>query len=202
MDHKIHFSTFSQAEDSVYGRFQHERDKFFAPLCGFLAKAGIRSDHLSYLNLVLAGLFVFFIASNVYFSVAALLAGVFVDSIDGCLARFQKTAGERGALLDIAADHAFFFIVVLTLVYFRTVDGFWGAAYVLNYLLMIVLVMAMRARNLHVFPIVRSKYYFYLLWIFFVFTGLNYLDVLMVFFSIYMILTNLFLFHNYRCSLS
>jgi phosphatidylglycerophosphate synthase len=202
MDHKVHISIFSQAEDSVYGRFQRMRDGFFEPVCSVLAKAGVQPDHLSYLNLVLAFIFVFFVQSNVYLSVAALLASLLTDALDGCLARYKKAENEGGALMDIAADHTFLFAAVLSLIHIKTVDGFWGAAFSLNYLLMIVLIMAMRAKNLHVFPVVRSKYYFYLAWLLFVFTGLNYLDILLVFFSIYMVLTNLFLFRNYRCSLS
>jgi len=202
MDHKVHFSTFSQAEDPHYSRFQHMRDGFLSPLCRFLTGIGIKADHLSYFNLVLAAVFVYFLTKNSSIAFVVGLAGLCIDGLDGCLARYQKTTSNRGALLDIAVDHIFFFIVVLALIYTKTIDGFWGATYSLNYLLMITLVIVMRNANLHVFPIVRSKLYLYLLWAIFIFTGMNYLDVFLVFFSIYMVLTNLFLFHTYRWSLS
>lgn len=201
MDHKLHLSTFSQAEDSIYQRFQRMRDRFFKPVCAFLSKIGLKADHLSYFNLVLVVPFAYFLNKSPFISFGALVLSVIVDSLDGCLARYQKDENNAGALLDIAADHFVLFSFVLVLIYAKTIDGFWGAAYAVNYLLMITLVLGMRSLNLHVFPIVRSKYYLYLLWALFIFTGLSYMDIFLVFFSIYMFLTNLFLFHNLRCSL-
>lgn len=202
MESKISFSIFSQEEDLTYSKFQGVRDRFFAPVCGVLTKVGVKPDHLSFLNLLLLVPFVFFAGLYPLISVVMLLVSLVLDSIDGCLARYQKINSAKGALLDIAVDHAFLFGVVLTLIYSQTVSGFWGAAYGLNYLLLVGLILAMRALKLQVFPVVRSKYYLYAFWIFFVFTGVNYLDIFLVFFTIYMFLTNLFLFYKLRCSLS
>ncbi len=201
MEHKLHLSTFSQAEDSFLSRFQRMRDVFFRPVSAFLTKIGVKANHLSYLTLLIMVPFVYFLNKNPLISFLAGLSTLILDALDGCLARYQKTESERGALLDIGVDHFVLFTVVLSLIYAKTIDGFWGAAYAVNYLLMISLVMAMRSLKLHVFPVVRSKYYLYLFWVIFIFTGLNYLDILLVFFSIYMFLTNLFLFHKLRCSL-
>ncbi len=202
MDHKIHLSTFSQIEDSTYERFQLMRDRFFEPVCSFFTKAGIKPNHLTFLNLLMVIPFIYFLSGSPIVSFFVLLLSVILDSLDGCLARYQKINSEKGALLDIGVDHFILFSVVLAFIFTKTIDGFWGAAYGLNYMLMIGLVMAMRSMKLHVFPIVRSKYYLYGLWALFIFTGLSYLDLFLVFFSIYMFLTNLFLFYKLRCSLS
>lgn len=201
MDEKIHFSIFSQAEEPAYAWFQRARDRFFAPLCPVLTKVGIKADYLTYLNFLLATGLVYFFTTFPYVSLVFLLLSILFDSLDGCLARYQKSTTQRGALLDIAVDHWFLFVVVFTFVATKTVDGFWGGIYAFNYLLMIILVLILRSLNMHVFPIVRSKYYLYLFWIFFLFTGLNYLDVFLVFFTVYMFFTNLLLFNTLRCSL-
>ncbi len=202
MEHKIHFSTFSNAEDSVYERLRDFRDRFWKPVCVFLTHLGVKPDHLSYLNLVMVFGFVYFLIDIPLISFFALLTSVILDSIDGSLARHQKVSSDKGSLLDIGMDHFVLMAVILTLIYTKAMDGFWGAAYAINYLVMIMHVLSMRALRLHVFPVVRSKYYLYLVWALFLFTGLNYLDVFLVFFSIYMFLTNLFLFRTFRCSLS
>lgn len=202
MDHKFHFSTFSQIEEPFYERFQRMRDRFFAPVCVLLTKAGVKPDHLSYFNLLLLLPFAYFLHSSPFVSFGVLVASLLADALDGCLARHQQSSSQRGALLDIAADHTFFLGVVLSLIFVKTVDGFWGAAYAVNYLVLIFLVMLMRSLKMHVFPVFRSKYYFFFFWTVLLFTGLSYLDIFLVFCTVYMFLTNLFLFHSFRCSIS
>lgn len=189
-------------EEPIYERFQRMRDRFFAPVCGLLTKIGVKPDHLSYFNLLLIVPFAYFLHSSPFLSLGVLLLSLLADALDGCLARHQKISSQRGALLDIAADHAFFMGVVLSLIFVRSIDGFWGAAYAVNYLILIFLVMLMRSLQMHVFPVFRSKYYLYLFWILFLFTGLGYLDIFLVFCTVYMFLTNLFLFHSFRWSIS
>ena len=202
MNDKLEFTPFAPLEDATHEKLRHFRDKFFQPLSVFLTKLGVKADHLTYLSLAMGLLFAFFLNKNWLIAFFCLLLSVVLDSVDGCLARHQKTVGERGDLLDHAVDHVVLFIVVLALIYNKTIDGFWAAAYSLNYLLLIFLMMVMRKFKLHVFLVLRSKYFLYLLWALLVFTGLNFLDIFLVFFAVYMFLTNLFLFHKLRCSLS
>ncbi len=196
------FSIFSQSEDSIYSQFQHGRDKLFEPACRFLTKNHIKPDVLTYFNLALVLPFINFLNTAPLLSLFSLLLSFVMDALDGCLARYQKTTSVKGVLLDIFADHLFFFSVVLSFMSFKMIDGFWGATYLLNYLLLIVLIMALRSRNVGVFYVIRSKYILYALWFIFLVAGISFLDVFLVFFSIYMFLSNLFLFHTYRCSLS
>lgn len=194
-------SIFSQEEEGYYLKFRKFRDRFFLPVLEPLTRLGVKPEHLSYFQVFLALCFAFFSSQNAYAGVAIMFLGLLVDAVDGCLARHQKNESAAGALLDIAADHFFFFAAGLSFIYFKTVDGFWGSFYLLNYLLMIAIIMAMRKAELQVFPVFRSKYYFYAFWIFYVVTGANYLGIFLVFFAVYMSITNLMLFHKYRCSL-
>src|SRR5579883_1524605 len=154
MEHQIHLTTLSQAEDPLYERFRRARDRFFAPLCAFLSKMGVKPDHLNYLNLLLVIPLVYFLVSNPLVSLIFLILSFLLDALDGCLARYQHISSERGALLDIGVDHFILFSVVLALIFTKTLDGFWGSAYVLNYLLLIVLIMTMRALQMHVFFVI------------------------------------------------
>jgi phosphatidylglycerophosphate synthase len=201
MEHKIQFNMFSQEEDSYYKRFQLMRDRFFEPVCTFLTRGKIKPDFLSYLNIFLGVVIALLVRPFPVLAFVFLLLTVFIDSVDGCLARHQNCVSGKGALLDIASDHFVFFGILLALISMKTVDGFFGAAYGLNYLLLLVLIIPMRSLNLHVFPVIRSKFLLYFLWALLIFTGINFLDLFLLFFAVYMFLTNLFLFHQLRCSL-
>jgi len=193
---------FSNVEDSYYQRFRQKRDLFFVPVCKILTALRFKAEYLSFLSLLLIIPFVLFFQTFPFLSFFSLLFSVVLDGLDGCLARYQHTESEKGALLDIAIDHTVFFCFILTLIFTKTIDGFWGSVYSLNYLLMVFFTIVLRAFKIHVFPLIRSKYYFYFLWAFFLFTGWNYFGIFLVFFSIYMVLTNIFLFEKLRCSLS
>jgi phosphatidylglycerophosphate synthase len=201
MDEKLHLSTFSQTEESAYERFQRIRDRFFRPVCAFLDRLGVKPDYLSYFHIFLLIPYFYFMNRAPILAAGVICLSLLIDCLDGGLARYQKSTSDKGALLDIVADHFVFFGVVFSLMITYITDRFFSTFYLMNYLLMIVLVMAMRANKLHVPPIVRSKYFFYFLCAMALFTGHNYLHVFLVFFSVYMLLTNIYLFHKYRCSL-
>lgn len=201
MNHNLHLTQYSNSEDSIVEKCKQVRDRFFHPAIIFFTKVGIKANHFTFLSLAMMVPFVFFLNRAPIFSLVSLLVSFLFDSMDGSLARYQKVSSEQGVLLDIAVDHLVFFIVLLALIYVKTLDGFFGAAYSLNYLLMVVLVMLLRARKLPLFTVIRNKYYFYVVWALFVLTGWNFLDAFLLFFSIYMFLTNIFLFHKLRCSI-
>lgn len=201
MEDKIHFSKFSESEAPYFERFQKWRDSFFQPLCVFFTKAGVKPDHLTYLSVLLMLPFVFFLQQLPIVSLISLVLSVFLDAVDGPLARHQKTQSAHGFFMDLVADHLVLFTFVLALIYFKFIDGFWGAAYSLNYLLMIVMIVVMSALKMKIFTVWKSKFLLYLAWTLAIFFGFNFLDIFLVFFSIYMFLTNLFLLYKFRCSL-
>lgn len=200
--HQLVFNIFSDKEEGIYHRFRDFRDKVFAPFCIFLARLGVKPDNLSYFSLFLAIPVVFFLASVPWISFLFLALSVIADMLDGCLARCQHHLSQRGSLLDIGCDHAVFLIVMFSFIFFQMTSPFWMSLYLVNYTILLFMVLTMRSLQLHVIPVIRSKFYIYLVFLIWLITGYNYFDPVLVFFSIYMIITNVFLFHKLRCSLS
>ena len=200
--HDFPFSIFSEQEEPLQERWRNMRDRFFRPVCVLLSKVGVKPSHPTLLGLLMLVPFVYFFQTAPWLAALAIFLNVWVfDAIDGSLARYQHHETARGAFLDLVCDHAVFFGVMLTLVFYRTVDPFWASFYLLNYFSLLVFVIISRFLKVPVIPVLRSKLYVYLFFLIGLITGSNYLDVLLLFFGVYMAITNLFLFHRLRCSL-
>ncbi|MBU3692759.1 MAG: CDP-alcohol phosphatidyltransferase family protein [Candidatus Nanopelagicaceae bacterium] len=71
-------------------------------ICSFIAKLRITPNGLSYLSLLLAAGFVFFIDSN--WAIAFLVLSLTADGLDGTLAIITGRVSKWGAALDALAD--------------------------------------------------------------------------------------------------
>ncbi|MCC7196764.1 CDP-alcohol phosphatidyltransferase family protein [Candidatus Peregrinibacteria bacterium] len=191
---------FSKEEEHYYRAFQKFRDDLFLPVSKQLAAKGVKPDHLSYLGVLLIIPFVFFFASNPWLSAICLTLNVLLDCLDGPLARYTHTASDRGALVDLICDYGSFSAVFITIAYYGLMTPFWAALYFVQYALMLYLVTYCRRKNIRFFPVVRSKYYLYLMLLWLLVTGLNWFDPFLVLFGVYMTATNIFLFDSIRCS--
>lgn len=191
---------FSKEEEQSYHWFQKRRDEFFLPLCKWLASVGVQPDHLSYLGAFMVVPFVFFFSTNPWLSAICLTLNVFLDCLDGPLARYSHSATERGALVDLICDYGSFTAVFFTIVFYGLMTSFWAVLYFVQYGLMLYLVTYCRSRNIKFFPVVRSKYYVYLMLLWLLITGINWFDPFLVLFSVYMTATNIFLIDRIRCS--
>jgi phosphatidylglycerophosphate synthase len=202
MPRDIVFSIFSEEEDGSQKRWRDIRDRLSLPFCVFFEKYHISPDFLSYAGLAMVIPFIYFFGFNPGLALFFILLNLFFDSLDGPLARHMKTATMKGAVTDIMSDHLSFFAFFLTFLYYGLLNQFWGAAYILNYALMLFLVIICRGLRIKFFPVIRSKYYVYIVFIIWLFIGHNYFDPLLVLFSVYMAVTNFFLFERIKCSLS
>lgn len=192
---------FSKEEEQYYHLFQKYRDVCFLPLCKRLDAWSVRPDHLSYLGVLMIVPFVYFFASNPWLSAICLTLNVFLDCLDGPLARYSRRANERGALVDLVCDYGSFTAVFFTIVFYGLMTPFWAVLYFVQYGLMLYLVTYCRSRNIKFFPVVRSKYYVYLMLLWLLITNINWFDPFLVLFSVYMVATNIFLIDRVRCSL-
>lgn len=197
----VPFHISSGEEAKIYLRIRHYRDRFFEPVCAILAKKRCSPDLLSYLGIFCALLFALFFAFNIWVAFLFLLLNQVFDSLDGSLARFTNKTSTLGSLTDTTADHLSFLIVFMTLLYFRFLDAFWGAFYLTNYVVMIFLLVILNFKQVKFFPVIKSKYIIYLLFLIMLIGGANFFDPVLVFFSIYMLIVNSFLFHKLRCSI-
>jgi len=201
MNKEVVFSIFSEEEDESFSRWRNVRDKFFKLLIDRLSKYGIQPSHLSFTGLMMVVPLIFFFKFNPWLAFVFLLLNVFFDGIDGPLARSKHISTGRGALTDLACDHLSFLVVFMTFFYYQLMGGFWGALYLVNYFVMLAMVIYCRSMKIRFFPVIRSKYMIYIVFLIWLLTGVNYFDAVIVFFTVYMVLTNFFLFERIRWAL-
>jgi len=191
---------FSKEEERYYHAFQKFRDHLLMPLCKILASWKVKPEYVSFLGFFMIVPFVLFFPTNPWLSAIALFINVLLDCLDGPLARYTHTVTARGALIDLSCDYGSFCVVFVTLLVYRLTTAYWALFYILMYGLMLYQVTYCRKKNIHFFPVIRSKYYLYLVLLLLIATGVNWFDAFFVLFGVYMMVTNIFLFDRIRCS--
>jgi phosphatidylglycerophosphate synthase len=200
MNREHFFSIFSREEESANLKWRAFRDNFFKPVSGFLSGYGIQPSLLSYLGLAMVLPFIYFFPSNPWFSFLFILLNLFLDGIDGPYARYVHKDSLKGSITDLSCDYLSFLIIFMTFLYFGLMNYFWATLYILNYVLMLGFVIYCRNKKIRFFPVMRSKYYLYGTFFILIVWNINIFDPLLVFFSIYMVITNILLFDRIRCS--
>ena len=198
----FHFSNFSKKENQVYEQFRSWRDRLFHPFCTLLKKTPFTPDQISYAGLSMGVLFVLFLPQNLWLALLALILHVFFDGLDGAYARFLNMKNSKGELLDRACDYAIFFVIFAAFMYYHVLNPWWGFVYFVNYTIMVFLTATLNHLRIEFPYILKTKYFVYLFFLIWVVSGFNFFDPLIVFFAVYSIIANLFLFHRLRCSLS
>lgn len=192
-------SFFTKKEEQYLRKSQMARDKLFVKICSFLTKHKISANYLTLLSFLQIVPFIIIFPYSKVISFFFLILSLFFDYLDGPLARYQKTDGPRGQFTDLSSDNFFFFFTILTFIYFKVVDGFWGSFYLFNYIFLALFALIINYKKAELFYVIKSKYFFYLFFLLYVVFQQNYFDPFLVFFSIYMLITNLFLFNKLRC---
>jgi phosphatidylglycerophosphate synthase len=201
MAKNINFSVFGDSEDKYAPGLRALKDKLLLPVTSYLNKTGVKPDWLTYASLLMILPFIYFFKFNPWISLIFLVLNILLDGIDGSMARINGNSSVKGAVLDTAADNLSFIIVFFTAFYYNLFNPFWGGIYITNYIGLIFLVIISKGLKLNVFPVIRSRFYFFLLLFVLLFSGLNYFDYFHVLLGVYMIITNIFLFQRIRWEL-
>lgn len=188
-------------EDQHYLRIRQWRDKVFRPLCLWLKKFPISPDHLTYAGFLMMIPFVYFFHFHPWLSFLFLMLNLLLDSLDGVFARLTGKTSPKGDFLDHGLDYLSFFIAFLTVQFYGMVDNFWATLYLLNYLIMIFLEVMAKQSNIKIFPTIKTKFGFYGLIFIWLVSGQSFLNPCMVLATVYMMVTNVFLFHRIRWAL-
>lgn len=203
MSYGVKFNLFESGENRIYFFLKKIQEPVLRPAVLYLAKTGIKPASLSYLHflMVVPFVLVFGFLANPWLAFIFVLAGLVLDMLDGSLARYLKTDSEQGAFIDVGCDYGFFFILAMTFLYFEVFNQFWGAVYLLNYSILLFLVIIAGLKKIKLFPHLRSKSFFYLLYFIWIISGANFFNQFLILFSVYMIFTNFFIFDRIKCSL-
>ncbi|RJQ33664.1 hypothetical protein C4566_03165 [Candidatus Parcubacteria bacterium] len=193
-----YLNDYSQTEQSYYNKVRDWRDGIFLPVARFFNRIGVSANQLSFFGLLVLAGFVYYIVDRPYLASIFLLLHLLLDGIDGTVARVNKKDDMSGAVVDTVVDHTGIFIVVLSLGFFGLIDSNIGLVYIYFYTVMVFLVIVRYLLKIPVRLVVRSKalvYGFYILW---AFTGINYLNVALLIFSILLIWVTLVSFFKVK----
>ena len=202
MHKEVYFSIFDESEEKRVEKMRKHKDKMFAPLVSVCKKYDIKPYTISYLSLLMMFPFVYFFAFNPWLAFVFMLLNLFFDGLDGAVARQTKSDSIQGDVLDHAIDYLSLLIYFFTFLFFGLFNAFWGAFYIVNYVVMSFLIIISRGMKVKIFPILfRMRWFLYGVFMICLFFDVNIFDPFLVLVSVYLLVTNLFLFHRIRCSL-
>lgn len=192
---------FSESEKKSVKKFSQFRDKAFLPIIKLLDSLKFTPDGLSLLSLLVLSGFIYFANKNIYYALIFVAIHVIFDSLDGGLARYQKSASNKGAIFDIVVDQMAMVIGVLTLIYFSMIDPFWSAFYMVSYIIMIIFLVLLNALGNPVKYIIRTKYFFFIILFIDAYFGTNLLRPFLIIFSLYMTCSSIYLIGKFRTTI-
>ena len=169
---------YSEKEQDIMDQSQQIRGRLFSPLLTLLIKLGVRPNHLTFLSLLCGiGFFLLFPYSRPG-ALALLAMHVFLDGLDGPLARKTGTASNKGSFTDTTADQIVVALSTLSLVYFGHLGVIPGGLYVFLYTMVVIFAMVRSGLAIPYSWVVRPRFYVFA-WIpveLYVFPGtMNYL---------------------------
>ncbi|MEW6347789.1 MAG: CDP-alcohol phosphatidyltransferase family protein [Thermodesulfobacteriota bacterium] len=163
-----------------------KRTRLFSSVYPFFRKLGLVPDTFSYTGIaLLAGVVLFFVRSPVI-AVCFLGGHLICDALDGSYARNAGKASHAGAFTDLVCDQLGMVTVVIMALFHHLVDPLIGAIYVTLYLIVVVFGVLINVMGLGSRLTITSKYFLYIVYAIWAFTGRNYLPQLMGFFSVLM----------------
>lgn len=183
----------SDLESKYFDGFRDWKDKRWRFLIAGLANVGVKPIWLSLAGLFCSILTFFWIGSSSAVVLCLLILSVILDNLDGSLARFMGQKDEKGAWVDLFCDNLGLAIVVLFSIYHGVINGFWGASYIVNYILMLVALFIFQYKKEPALPVFRSKYWFYGCFLVLL-LGYDIFEPFLLFMTVYMLVMNGFLY--------
>jgi phosphatidylglycerophosphate synthase len=135
-------------EQATYHAFSRLRDTLLASLSSLLNYANITPNMVSLFGVIQALLFALSIRYSYSLAAVFLLLAILSDLIDGPLARYQKTASDRGKLIDMLSDASTFTIITSGLIYAGLLNNTLGLTYIASMLISKILRVMYYARHL------------------------------------------------------
>lgn len=155
---------YSAAEMVAVRKLNKAKIFFLHPLVTFLDKIKVTPNMVSVFSavtVVVAFIFSYLFVNPIYFVIGIWLH-LILDSIDGTLARYQKTNSSTGAVVDSVCDH-FGVVSASAFTYlFMIVDGVNMLIFVILYsLLMAIILYLLKNKSSYAF-VLRPRLYLYI----------------------------------------
>lgn len=156
---------FGYTERPAFERMSAARSRWFRPLVQALIRRGVRPNHVtaaSFLVLVI-GFPLFFWLKLYFWAFFTLVLHIFLDGLDGPMARETGTDSPAGELLDGANDVTGMLIVVITASHYQFMNPTIGFIYASAYLYITFVAMAQNVLNIPFRFVGKTKYPVYIL---------------------------------------
>ncbi|QDT19947.1 CDP-alcohol phosphatidyltransferase family protein [Gimesia chilikensis] len=158
-------SVYASGEQSMMDASQARRQRFFLPILKLCVRSGITPNLLTGLSLLCGIGFCFTFGQSWegarLVALGLLFLHVLLDGIDGPLARFMGTAGNRGSFTDTTADQLVVAFTTITLIHFDVVHATVGGLYLLFYTLVVVFAMIRSSLAIPYSWLVRPRFIVY-----------------------------------------
>lgn len=162
---KSRVSVYASGEQSMMDASQQRRHQLLLPVLNLFVRCGITPNLLTGLSLICGIGFCFTFGQTWegarLVSFGLLLLHVLLDGIDGPLARFQGTAGNRGSFTDTTSDQLVVAFTTITLIHFQTVNVVSGGLYLLFYTVVVVFAMIRSSLAIPYSWLVRPRFFVY-----------------------------------------
>lgn len=194
-------------EEDVYLKIRNIKDIITYPIIRVLAGMGVHPDLLTYLGVLSMLGFIYFVDHDPLSACACLAATLVMDSLDGALARYLHIDSDRGKFVDIFADNLNFTLFVIGLLYASLIDGV--TAVLFTYFMLLTRVLLIFRKNVGqksdwiIRPaagtvIVLSIGPSYFLFLVYALTGINYLEIGALFFTVLLIVQTIMEYYTIR----
>jgi len=95
----------NESQQKIYNQSAVVRNRLFQPIAFLLDKLKIKPDFLTLLSVAAMFVFIFVVENNYTLGIWLVAISIFLDMLDGVLARYQKTQSDKGKLKDVLADN-------------------------------------------------------------------------------------------------
>lgn len=188
---KVGFKTQSQSDFfNYFGKdrciqawLANKRTRLTSAIFPPFDKIGLVPDTISYIGIaLLAGVILYFVRKP-WLATIFLLGHVFFDGLDGAYARNAGRASQSGAFTDLVCDQFGMVVVSMLAIFHHLVEPLIGAAYISLYLIVVVFGVIINVMGIGSRITITSKYFLYMVYGLWAFSGVNHFSFLMTFFS-------------------
>jgi len=162
---KSRVSVYASGEQSMMDASQARRHFLFRPVLKLFVRCGITPNLLTGLSLLCGIGFCFTFGQSWegarLVSFGLLFMHVLLDGIDGPLARFQGTAGNRGSFTDTTSDQLVVAFTTITLIHYDILNVVAGGLYLFFYTLVVVFAMIRSSLAIPYSWLVRPRFFVY-----------------------------------------
>ncbi len=197
--HDDQFSNFySEAEKEAVLALRKQRGKLLKPILSFLTYFDFTPTTLSGISVISLLASFALVTMNPVIGISLFVAYICSVILTGALSQYQQKQSEAGAITKISISYLAVFVPILTVIWFELADPFWSASYLGLYTGMIWLIIRLNQIGQPIRFILRSKFIVITAIFIFVMNGWNILDELLITFSLYMTVMNIWMLYKIR----